>query len=274
MILKEKWKRGVAAVVAALSVVALSPAAASAAGTVGAPQYPDLVTLTPADLHLGTAQVNGQNHYVVRFSNMVKNAGQGPLELHGIPHVPYDGLSDAYQWIYESPVGVSQQRVGTFVFHPSHDHFHFDNFARYEIWTQRSYDRAKAANFTTGKPLAVAAKQSFCLIDSSGPPLFDSNGGLNTSGGSLVGPYQTCTPVMEGLSVGWTDLYDWLLPDQWVDVGQTPLLDGSYVVRSIVDPDNLLYESAAKADPARDGQVANSAVAPFSIVNGRLAGGA
>jgi hypothetical protein len=261
MILKEKWKRGLFAFAVALFLIAASwSVTASAAGTIGTPQYPDLRTLTPSDLHLGTQLVAGQNHYVVEFTNSAWNAGQGPLELHGIPHVPYDGFFDATQWIYEQPTGVTVKPVGTFAFHPSHGHFHFNDFARYELWTQRAFDRAKAANFTTGKPLYVAAKQSFCLLDTfqAGP------------NAAPVGVYMTCTPLMEGLSVGWADTYDWTLPDQWVDVGQTPLFDGQYVLRSIVDPDNRIYESDNKADPARESQVANSATTSFRIVNGRL----
>jgi hypothetical protein len=230
--------------------------------TAGAsPKYPDLRTLPPFDAHLGTSFVNGENHYVVRFSNEVWNAGTGPFELHGVPHFPIDGLFDASQWIYDDTAGVTIQPVGTFAFHPSHQHFHFDGFARYQLWTQTGFDRAQATGFTKGSPLYTSPKVSFCVLDidqvdaASGPP---------------TSVYRTCSPAMEGISAGWGDVYDYLLPDQWVDVGQTPLRDGKYVIRSIADPDNLIYESASKADASRESQVTNSASTPISIVNGRL----
>jgi hypothetical protein len=257
MICKEKWKPWALVAVASCLAVLIQAGAA-----VAAPKYPDLRTLPPSDIHLGASLVGGQNHYVVRFSNEVANAGTGAFELHGTPHFPFDGLFDASQWVYDDSAGFSMESVGTFAFHPNHQHFHFDGFARYELWSERAYQRAASAGFTTGSPLATSPKVSFCILD------IDH---VDAAAGPPVPVYRTCTPVMEGLSAGWGDIYDYLLPDQWVDVGERPLADGKYVIRSIADPDNLIFESDAKADPAREGPVANSAVTPFTIVNGRLA---
>lgn len=258
MICRKRWQRSVLL----LGVACVAAAAASPTGAVAAARYPDLRTLPPYELHLGTAFVNGQNHYVVRFSNDVWNAGTGPFELHGSPHFPADGLLDANQWIYEDPAGVEIQRVGTFAFHSSHQHFHFDGFARFELWRERDYTRAAAAGFASGAPMYTSAKVSFCMLDlrhverEKGPPRAF---------------YRTCTPVMQGISAGWADIYDYLLPDQWVDVGQQPLPDGKYVMRSIADPENVIFESPGKADASRESQVANSAATSFTILNGRLA---
>jgi hypothetical protein len=233
------------------------------AGPAGAAlKYPDLRTMPPADVHLGTELVGGENHYVVRFSNNTPNAGDGVLELHGTSHFPPDGLFDASQWIYDDVAGIQMEPVGTFQYHPSHTHFHFDDYARYELWTKRAYDRAAAANFTTGKPQWISKKLSFCILD-----LYraDPNRGLPAP------IYQTCTPVMEGISPGWGDSYDYLLPDQWIDVGSTPLVDGDYVLRSVADPSNRIWESPGKADPARESEIANSGVTAVKIVNGHLA---
>jgi hypothetical protein len=257
MICKEKWKSTLLSMAVALFVAAMCLPAAAA----GAPKYPDLRTLPPSELHLGSTLVSGQNHYVVRFSNIVANVGTGTFELHGTPHFPYDGLFDASQWIYDDSAGLTIEPVGVFAFHPSHQHFHFDGFARYELWKETAFQRAEASGFTTGKPMYTSPKVSFCVLDlmhqdtASGPP---------------VAFYQTCSPAMEGISPGWADIYDYLLPEQWVDVGQIPLLDGKYVLRSIADPGNLIFESTGKADASRESQVANSAVSHFSIVNGRL----
>lgn len=48
-------------------------------------------------------------------------------------------------------------------------------------------------------------------------------------------------------------------PRQWIDFGLAPLPDGDYVLRQVVDPDNLLYESINKSDPERAGSRANEA---------------
>lgn len=243
------------AVGAALCTLALGlPTAAGATA-----RYPDLRTLPITDVNLDTELLNQENHHVVRFTNGVANAGEGPLELHGTPHFPIDGEFDADQWVYGDPGELSIFRVGVFAFHPAHQHFHFDAFARYELWTKREFKRAQATGFTTGEPRWVSPKVTFCVYDST------------RAGSTEPGAYQTCTPLMEGLSPGFADVYDQSLPDQWIDVGPTPLPDGDYVIRSIADPLNVIYESESKADPAREGHVPNSAVVHISIVNGGLA---
>jgi hypothetical protein len=265
MICKVRWNRALIAICAALSVTVLSsPATAGAA-----PGYPDLRTLPPDDIHLGTSLVGNENHYVVRFGNTVWNAGEGPFELHGMPHFPYDGLFTATQWIYDYSGGpITMPEVGMFAFHPSHNHFHFDGFARYELWRKRDYDTAAANGFTSGKPLYTSPKVSFCILDlthiqpASGTPTVDGSPPREV--------YRTCSPAMEGISRGWGDIYDSTLPEQWVDVGRRPLPDGNYVIRSIADPDNLVYESPGKSDATRESQIVNSATSDVRIVNGRL----
>ena len=253
--------RGRGALVVLGAVIGLAVASWPAVAA-AALKYPDLRTVPLRDVRLGTVAVGTENHYIVRFTNEVHNAGQGPFELHGTPHFPIDGLFDADQWIYDDTAGVDVQRVGTFVYHPNHSHFHFDGFARFELWSKRGFERAQARNFTTGSPLYTSPKVSFCV--------FDFNH-YDTSSGPSHQVYRTCTPVLEGISQGWSDIYSADLPDQWVDVGQKPLPDGDYVLRSVADPDNAVFESAGKADPARESQVANSASKYISIVNGRLA---
>jgi hypothetical protein len=257
MTTKTRLTRALLTLCAALSMIPLTAAVARA----GTPTYPDVRTMPPSEIRLGTETLNGEVHHLVRFTNKVANAGEGPLELHGTPHFPLDGMFDASQWVYEQPAGVTVEPVGVFMFHPEHGHFHLDDFARYELWSRRDFERAEAKGFRRGQPLYVSPKVSFCLFDyehvdpSKGPP---------------VPVYRDCTPLNEGLSVGWADVYRWGLNDQWVDVGTAPLPDGDYVIRSIADPSNILYESPGKADPARESATANSAVAYVSIVGGAL----
>ena len=260
MVRRARWKPAVAVLSAAVSLGVLTwPATAGAA-----PRYPDLRTLAPAQLHLSSTPIGDEHHYVVRFSNVVWNAGLGPFELHGTPHFPPDGLFDASQWIYDD-AGVEMQPVGTFVFHSAHQHFHFEGFARYELWTKREFDRAAARGFTSGQPTYTSPKVSSCILDLRR---------VDSTMGPPQAVYRTCTPLMEGISSGWGDVYGYLLPDQWVDVGQMPLSDGEYVLRSVADPDNLVYESPGRADPARESEIANSASTPFTVRNGRLVAGA
>ncbi|HEV2786160.1 MAG TPA: hypothetical protein VGV67_07230, partial [Solirubrobacteraceae bacterium] len=58
---------------------------------------------------------------MLRFSNTVWNAGEGPLEIHGTP----GGNSTVTQRIFDDTGGFTDVGVGTdLLFHPSHDHFH------------------------------------------------------------------------------------------------------------------------------------------------------
>lgn len=250
-------KRAVVIVAAALSCFGVPGPSVAVAGT---PQYPDLKTLAPSALMLGTVIVGEQPHHVVRFTNEVLNAGEGPLELHGKPRA-LDGRSDVSQRIYQSPAGFRDAPVGEFVYHPEHEHFHFGDFARYELWTAASYRRALQSGFRSGTPLARSEKVGFCVLDFRH---------AQTDRGPPAPVYQTCTPILEGLSVGWSDVYAWFLDDQWVDVGTTPLADGAYVLRSVADPSNLLFESEGKRDEDRESEYANAAATGFSIEDGVL----
>ena len=48
---------------------------------------------------------------------------------------------------------------------------------------------------------------------------------------------------MRGTSVGWSDIYPYEYPEQWIDVTG---LSGRFAYAQIVDPENLLIESNHK----------------------------
>src|SRR5215211_3808663 len=101
---------------------------ANAASAAGFPLYPDLVTLPPSGLYI---ERGANGHYLLRFANTVGNLG-GRLEIAVGP-----GTRDLYQNVYDQYVGgtrVIRQRVGSdLIYHPEHNHFHFKDFARYEL---------------------------------------------------------------------------------------------------------------------------------------------
>ena len=93
---------------------------------------------------------------------------------------------------------------------------------------------------------------------------------MPTLPGSPAAPaYTICSQTgLSGISVGWGDWYPAYLYGQWVDLGQTPLADGNYVVRSVADPDNLIWESPDGADQSRESQADNQAVTRFRVTGG------
>jgi hypothetical protein len=99
-------------------------------------------------------------------------------------------------------LGVPANTPDLFHYSECHDHYHFDEFARYEL---RDGDTV----------VATGHKQAFCLLDST----------------SWAWPLEAgkfdC--VNQGVSRGFSDFYEAGLPCQWVDVTDTP--PGEYVLR-------------------------------------------
>src|SRR5918911_3915068 len=88
-------------------------------------------------------------------------------------------------------------------------------------------------------------------------------------------PSDGCFPnaqnfMIQGLSPGWGDTYDYYRFEQWIDLGQSSLADGTYVLRSVTDPDNLVYESANKGDTSTEGQPDNESITTFTVQGGKI----
>jgi hypothetical protein len=164
---------------------------------------------------------DGFSHYVLRFSNTVWNDGEGRLELQGDPRP--DGSSKAYQNICDSPTAgmrVAQRDVSSdLVYHPGHCHYHFQGFASYLLLQRNS---AGVYQPTTQK----GSKTGFCIMDSN----------RIASSGATSGKYWTCDGALQGISVGWGDLYEGSLPEQWIDLSTNRLDDGYYAIQSTADP--------------------------------------
>lgn len=238
---------------------ALSAAAVWSAGAgaqVGAPSYPDLRALPPTNLSLDVrADLGDPAHHVMYLMPRAYNQGKGPLELQRIPRTT--GIADLNQRIYEEPAGFQDQPI-TAVAMTSPFLFEMPNFARYEVWTQRAFARASSRAFERGAPLYVTEDVSQCIADFQ---RIDEN--------ALPIPRYQCDPTVMGISPGWADVASSFDPNV-IDFGPTPIPDGKYVLRAIVDPDNLLWESAGKSDAARESRVANQGLTTFEIRNGAL----
>ena len=127
-------------------------------------RFPNFKTLPPTDLRLETAQVNGDTHHVLRFTNTVWNAGPGKLELRGA--TTPEGTTLVHQRIYAGGERFREWVAGEFAYHEAHEHWHFDDFAEYELWTRAEYDAWVASGRTQGEARKRATKTTFCIIDS------------------------------------------------------------------------------------------------------------
>jgi hypothetical protein len=186
------------------------------------PLLPDLQTLPPTDMRL--VHNNYSDTTLLRLSNSVVNAGEGPLEMWGTL-LPGNGTHQVIQRMYDTEGGYAEQVVGQFVFHPEHSHWHLDGFSLYELW---SVD----PDGMLDQVLATSGKVSFCLRDirRSRQPVVAASAA-----------FTSCGARRQGISAGWIDTYQYYLPGQTIDV--TGLPDGRYALMSTADPFNLLRES-------------------------------
>lgn len=223
-------KRLAAALAALLLAPAIALAAVAQAGDAGTAHNPDLQTLTPSDVRAHRDRSTGQK--LLRFSNTIANLGEGPLELRPVNNAA-NGTTDAYQRVYTHDAAgawspYSETLAGTFAFHAAHNHWHFGAFATYEL-------RNVAADGSIGSTVYAASdKVSFCVID-----IVSVNRDLeHASGDTYLGCSQN---GVQGLSVGWGDVYAWNLVGQSLNITNLP--NGTYWLVSTVDPDNLLAET-------------------------------
>lgn len=222
--------------------------AAAAGPAAGEQLLPDLVTLRPAELHV---KRRGEDGIRLRFSNTVANRGAGPLEIFGDvdPAVDCEGDGDpandvsAFQRVFRDSADpgsagyfdreeddvFGQRDVGCRVFHASHDHWHFQDFAEYRLIRER-----------TGRERSASVKVSFCVLD-TGSPVFPDLPGAPESGYYPPGTADCDEDSTQGLSIGWADVYSAATPGQFVEIGG--LRRGRYCLVSRADPEDILAES-------------------------------
>jgi virginiamycin B lyase len=183
---------------------------------------PDLITLPPTNLVLRVNPVNGTK--LLRFTNSVQNNGPGAMEMWGHSD-PLSEKTIVVQRIYKDDESFRNVVVGEFIFHPEHDHWHLGNFASYEIWSLHP-------DGTLDSEMASSDKVSYCLRDDARSDIPDT---------ARFQTYLYCDQTRQGITAGWTDTYKYHLPGQYIDITDVP--DGSYALRSVVDPSQQLWES-------------------------------
>jgi hypothetical protein len=176
----------------------------------------------------------------LRFTSSMGNLGPGPLEVRPADADPGDcvknGGRSALQAVFRDADGNGVFRrtldrharlrsVGCIRHHPTHEHWHLDDFSRYTLRRE-----------STGITVARAHKVSFCLLDSVHR--------LPSLPGSPRAPhYYGCSSTSpQGISVGWADVYPSGLPGQSLDVTGIPA--GMYCLEVTADPRDRLNEAS------------------------------
>jgi hypothetical protein len=139
---------------------------------------PQSCELQAADLCVGGAGVRK----LLRFSVFAINQGTADLVV-GTPDPSILLPDGSPEWVYSS----------------CHKHFHFQTFARYELRPRGS-----------ANALLLGQKRSFCIEDTK-----------RASASAPDTPRFGCNPNglnVQGVQVGWGDLYASSLPCQWIDI--------------------------------------------------------
>jgi hypothetical protein len=186
---------------------------------------PDLVTQKS---YLNNTKIDTKTmpgHILLRFSNSTPNKGTGPLELRG---GPIEGdYQSVFQRIYNTDKTFREEYAGTYIYHPDHKHVHFEGYAQYRL-------RKMTSDGGLGEIVVEGEKTSYCLRDNIIVNPFKKNFSFRKK-------YKECDRGIQGISVGWTDLYAKKLPDQWIDLTNQPT--GEYWLESEVNPDHSIVES-------------------------------
>ncbi|MFO7546206.1 MAG: lysyl oxidase family protein [Trueperaceae bacterium] len=183
---------------------------------------PDLRVLPPSELTLIGSRAEGNLR--LKFTTVVWNDGDGPVEVRGAYDEATGALHVAQYLHLENGEVVPGPTVGTFDFEHRHGHLHLNGFARYELWSLDD----------DGEPLALEAvnpKVGFCLmdnlpIDGDRPPEEPT--------------YFECEADIQGISVGYGDLYAAELFEQDLNVSHLP--DGRYRLVNVANPEGVIRE--------------------------------
>jgi Lysyl oxidase len=213
-----------------------SDAPAARAATRGPPPLllPNLRSVRARDFSIEVR--NG--HRWLRFESALGNAGRGPLETRpdnrkrcprGQQHASQVIYRDVDRsGLYKRAVDTRKRirSAGCMVFHPQHNHWHFDAASRYSLFPADGH-----------RAVSRHRKTSFCLRDSRRVPV---PWGAARNYPSHYGACDVNNP--QGIMIGWADVYQSFLPGQALRLPKR-LPNGRYCVRVAVDPLNQLRES-------------------------------
>ncbi len=166
------------------------------------------------------------------------NAGAGPFEMRfrHIDDVAAGAPPTIFQAVHLSNGKTKVRTAGTYSYHKTHAHYHYDDILTYELFSVGrggALERAGKGNKSGFCP----ADQLFADWRSFGQAPSGSYGEGDSAGGDCF----SSTNGLLGLSAGWGDIYRWQRPGQYVDFGTNG--DGHYVVRTWVDKLNHVLES-------------------------------
>lgn len=240
-----RWVAGVVFLVAIL-VLSLAGPVGSAPSQAPSDLLPNLVAFPTRNVSVGMGGETCDPYETVeqgaerclRYDTIVANFGHGALELR------YDATGigtnqNLYQRVFRTDGTHWDVVADEYVLHPTHAHFHYANFAQGHLWKSNKRGKKKGK-----RPVRSGNKAGFCLLD-----IEDNRQGTKYDQEARYDQVDTCFPLtvegasvaqVNGLSVGWADIYYSGLTDQYIEVTDVP--DGYYVLEVEVDPLDTVLE--------------------------------
>jgi lysyl oxidase len=245
----------------------IEPFAVDPPGT-GVPRLPNLIALPPDGFHVASAlnlipipenpviscypeeTIQNKAHPTkcLRFNQTIANVGAGPLELRfdmrGIL-TPTKSDDLMYQRIYNTDGSYTERLADRYVFHAVHAHIHYVGFGQSYLF----HDDADTGNHTSkADAVRIGNKVGFCVGDIK----FQEQYWGQTGNGPRQWAFPTCNipkeinpggPIwmVQGVDVGWSDVYGWNLADQYINITGVP--DGDYEVVQAANPTHSVLEA-------------------------------
>ena len=199
---------------------------------------PDLAPLPAWGMsiaHTGSRKVVG--HDYLNFAATVAVGGNGPLDVEAF-RSNASPVMKAYQYFYRNGKVVGRAPAGTMGFDKAkgHNHWHFEQFARYSL-------------VSANKKLVVRSqKVGFCIAPTDAVNLLLRNAVWNPSFIGFGGQCGSTTAlwVREMMPVGWGDTYQQFLAGQAFDITNVP--NGTYYVEITANPKHVLKETSYSND--------------------------
>lgn len=208
------------------------------------------VSVSSPNIGYGPLTVRGTDFFVCNGDTVMGDPGTCPdgsapqqLIVQRVYHKNPDGSMTYYD-----------RYAGAMTYHPNHGHNHVDDWA---VLTLRIED-PNDPNPLNWPIVGDGTKLGFCLMDYGSCSTYtghckDTNtvhGGGNTlinadfPNYGLGGGNYGCSPVEQGISAGWTDIYSENLDEMWINI-PPGTCNGDYYIVAEIDPLNHFLESDA-----------------------------
>jgi hypothetical protein len=181
--------------------------------------------------HIGTERVDGRR--LLRFSAIIVNVGEGPLELRSRRANRRSGWSTR-QVIYDDAGGsraVATSSVRLVYAGDGHDHWHVKDLEEYRLVPLGSAGGGR-----------IGQKVGFCFFDNYDYDLWLPDAPEDPVYGHRACGTRNSVGLRTGLSVGWGDIYHRSLPGQFIDI--TGLPEGAYRLWATADQADVFLEGS------------------------------